>query len=120
MGFGFGNWIFELMFTIVPLLFIVLFVYIFVRGFKEHQYNKNSPRLTVWAKCVVKRYKHSGTHEHHTHTNYYATFEVESGDRMELAIYGTEFGLIAEGDEGMLTFQGRKFISFARNKKPQA
>ena len=41
----------------------------------------------------------------------YATFEVESGDRMELSIDGEAFGMPAEGD---LRFQGRRFLSFER------
>lgn len=49
-----------------------------------------------------------------THTDYYATFEVESGDRMELAVASDEFGYLAEGDMGTLTFQGTDFLGFAR------
>ena len=44
----------------------------------------------------------------------YATFEVESGDRMELSVDGEAFGLLAEGDAGELCFQGRRFLSFER------
>lgn len=41
---------------------------------------------------------------------YYATFQVESGDRMELSVSGTEYGLLAEGDMGKLTFQGTRYL----------
>ena len=47
-------------------------------------------------------------------TWYYATFEVESGDRMELALSGSEYGMLAEGDTGKLTFQGTRYLSFER------
>ena len=47
-------------------------------------------------------------------TWYYATFEFESGDRMELGVSGSEYGMLAEGDSGKLTFQGTRYLSFER------
>ena len=47
-------------------------------------------------------------------TVYYATFQVESGDRMELRMSGREYGLLAEGDRGKLTFQGTRYRGFER------
>ena len=47
-------------------------------------------------------------------TSYYATFEVESGDRMELSVSGREYGLLAEGDRGRLSFQGTRYLGFER------
>ena len=49
-----------------------------------------------------------------TSTTYYVTFEVCSGDRMELRLQGHEYGLIVEGDRGELTFQGTRFLGFTR------
>ena len=46
----------------------------------------------------------------------YATFQVESGDRMELSMTGTEYGLLAEGDRGKLTFQGTRYLGFERQR----
>ena len=48
-------------------------------------------------------------------TRYYATFQVESGDRMELYIPRNEYGLLAEGDRGKLTFQGTRYLGFERS-----
>lgn len=84
-----------------------------------------SPRLTVPARVAAKRTEVS--HHHHTNaghnagfgmtsvTRYYATFEFESGDRMELAVDASEYGLLAEGDVGRLRFQGTRFLAFERN-----
>ena len=33
---------------------------------------------------------------------------------MEFAIRGTEYGLLAEGDRGKLTFQGTRYLGFQR------
>lgn len=58
----------------------------------------------------------SGAHGYRTatSTSCYATFQVESGDRMELCLNGSQYGLIVEGDRGLLTFQGTRFLDFQR------
>ena len=38
-----------------------------------------------------------------------------SGDRMELKMMGREYGLLAEGDTEMLSFQGTRYLGFERN-----
>ena len=73
--------------------------------------------MTVSSQVVTKRTDVS-SHHHQAHTShsttYYATFEVDSGDRMEFALSGPEYGLLAEGDRGSLTFQGTRYLSFER------
>ena len=119
-GFGMGFGAFGVMFTIVFVLFIGIFVVAIVRGIGQWNKNNNSPRLTVPATVVSKRADvshrhHAGEHHHtHTSTSYYVTFEVESGDRMELHMSGTEYGLLIEGDQGKLTFQGTRYLGFER------
>ena len=98
-----------------------------VKGIGQWNKNNHSPRLTVDARVVAKRM--DVTHHHHPNagdatgahgysatssTSYYATFEVESGDRMELALSGGEYGLLAEGDRGRLSFQGTRYLGFER------
>ena len=101
---------------------LIVFVVTLVRGIGEWHKNNNSPRLAVPAKVVSKRTSVSHGHHHgangHMHTTsstwYYVTFEVESGDRMELGVSGSEYGMLAEGDSGKLTFQGTRYLSFER------
>ena len=50
----------------------------------------------------------------HTFTTYYATFQVESGDRMELEVDGSDYGMLVEGDMGKLMFQGTRYLGFER------
>jgi len=116
------------MFTLVPVLIGIGFVFVIgtiifrsVKGVSEWSSNNRQPVLTVVAQLVSKRTHVShGHHNHdnhmHTHssTTYYATFQVESGDRMEFRISGNEYGLLAEGDTGRLTFQGTRYQGFAR------
>ena len=113
MGFG----MFSIMEFIFPLVFLAFFGVFFVILFKSlKQWNKNnhSPRLTVEATVVGRRGHRSGGPNSSAHTSYYITFQVESGDRMELNIPANEYGYIVEGDRGKLTFQGTRFISFER------
>ncbi len=49
-----------------------------------------------------------------TSTTYFVTFQVDSGDRMELPVGGYEFGMLAEGDRGKLSFQGTRYLGFQR------
>ena len=98
-------------------IWLALFVSIIGRNIAEWSKNNASPRLTVDALVVTKR---NATHHHHhkNHTShshsYYVTFEVESGDRMELKMTGREYGMLAEGDFGVLTFQGTRYLGFER------
>lgn len=82
--------------------------------------------MTVDAVMVTKRsdvhhYHHSAgvnhTHRVSSSTTYYATFEVESGDRLEFQVSNTEYGMLVENDEGRLTFQGTRYLGFERLKK---
>ncbi|WP_225230133.1 DUF2500 domain-containing protein [Ureibacillus galli] len=80
---------------------------------KQNVDNNAAPVLTVPAQVIAKRTEVTGDH---SFTRYYSTFEVESGDRMEFKITGKEYGLLAEGDIGLLTFQGTRLKSFERNR----
>ena len=126
MGIGF-NFIFSIFPIIWVLMFLMIFgVFAVSIGKSISQWNKNnhSPRLTVDAKVLAKRHdvsrhRHSSAgdhHHHHYHTTntYYVTFEVASGDRMELQMQGSEYGLLIEGDTGKLTFQGTRYLGFER------
>lgn len=118
MDFGY-IW-FQLMASIVPILAFTIIGIGIIRTFKEWHRNENSPRLTVEARVVCKRSDYRRTmnaknHVYHgSRTNYYITFEVESGDRMELELQGHQYGLLVEGDKGKLTFQGTRFLNFER------
>lgn len=122
MGFGFGFDAFGVMFTLVFLIIIGTFIATAVKGIGQWNKNNNSPKLTVPATVVAKRanvshHRHGGANDHHhysTSTSYYVTFQVDSGDRMELHMAGQEYGLLIEGDRGNLTFQGTRYLGFER------
>ena len=108
----------DLIFTLFPILFLGVFGLIFgtavvmlVKSGKQSRQNSNSPRLTSEAEVVTKRTKVWGNH---SHTVYYATFQFESGDRLELEIPHDQFGYLVEGDKGKLSFQGTRYLGFER------
>ena len=121
-GFDFGFGMFGVMFTLMFILVFGIIIVTIVRGIGQWNKNNNSPRLTVPAVIVAKRtnvshHNSAGVnnhHHHHTSTTYYVTFQVESGDRMELQMSGSEYGLLVEGDAGMLSFQGTRYLGFER------
>lgn len=49
-----------------------------------------------------------------TRTLYFLTFHKRDGNRIELQVPGEDYGLAAEGDEGILVWQGSEFIVFKR------
>lgn len=108
----------EFLFPVMFLMFFGVFAVTIIRSIAQWSKNNNSPRLTVDARVIAKRTNVSRHHTSngHTHrsTTYFVTFEVESGDRMELKMQGHEYGLLIEGDKGKLTFQGTRYLEFER------
>lgn len=122
-----------------PAIFMFFFVTIFVviigmvlfrvvKGVSEWSDNNQQPVLTVPAKVVTKRTSlsvysdNTGTagssNFHHgtsSSTSYFATFEFSSGDRKEFSLSAAQYGLLAEGDTGELTFQGTRYQGFNRH-----
>ena len=119
--------VFPVLFGLVFCLVMGMFIYAIVSNVKEKRANDAAPVLTVEALVKTKRmdtYHTSPTYDgdgHRTssgsyHTSYYATFEVESGDRLEVQVSDYEYGQLAEGDRGKLTFQRKRFLQFDRER----
>ena len=119
---GFGM-TFSIMRIMVPVIFVLVFgiiIVAMVRGICEWNKNNHSPKLTVPVTVVAKRSDvDRGIETMHTFTSYYVTFQVESGDRMEFEVSDMEYGMLAEGDSGELTFQGTRYLNFQRNESAE-
>ena len=99
------------------ILFFIVFFAALGKNIAQWFKNESSPRLTVPAKIVDMQRKthHHHTHGHHHHThNYHVTFEVESGDRMELKVSRDEYGMLMVGESGKVSFQGTRYLGFER------
>lgn len=124
MVYGFGFILFRIMFILAFVLVIGMFLVFAVKGIAQWNQNNHSPRLTVPAVIVAKRanvtrHHHGGAgghHHRHTSTSYYVTFQFGGGDRMELLVSGSEYGMLVEGDQGDLSFQGTRYLGFERKQ----
>ena len=99
------------------LFFGVFSAAIFGRARKTIHRNDHAPRVSVPATVVAKRVAISRSRNTSAMnmTSYYVTFELDNRERMELYVHGHEYGLLVEGDHGMLTFKGDAFLDFHRD-----
>lgn len=114
-----------MIFNIVPIMVFIIFVLVIgsiivslIKSVSQWKNNNDSPILSVEAVVVAKRshvsYHHHNNMDSSSSTTYYVTFEVTSGDRMELEVKGSEYGMLVEQDKGKLTFQGTRYLGFER------
>jgi len=115
------------MFILVPIIIgtIAIFVigsilYTVVRSVGQWSYNNAQPVLAVSATVIAKRattngYVHGGVHHHsrRIRTDYFVAFEMMTGERIEFLMHGSNFGLLVEGDQGILSYQGTRFKKFS-------
>ncbi|WP_224725252.1 DUF2500 domain-containing protein [Paenibacillus vietnamensis] len=117
------------MFTIVPILVVIVFIIVIVgiitnsaRYFK----NARSPRESVFARVVAKRMEVRNHSSHHSNGNggvhpvnssrtyYYITLESDNNERKEYLDVKNLYGLVVEGDEGYAAIQGDWIVAFER------
>lgn len=111
MFFGWFDFLFPILFFGMFALVLGLIISTLVRQSKQERKNDAAPRLSSEATVVTKRTHVWGDH---SRTDYYATFQFESGDRLELKIPQNQYGYLVEGDRGRLHFQGTRFLNFER------
>jgi len=115
---------FNFIFMLFPVFFLLIFAVIavtLIKGLVGWKKNNDQPILNVNATVVSKREnfrRSASNHNNHAmrtgHTSYFVTFQFDSGDRLELQVRGEEYGMMVEGDGGVLVFQGIRFHSFDR------
>ena len=114
--------------TVLIAVFAVLLIGAIGRGLYVWIRNNRSPQETADARVVAKRMKVSGHGGHaaagrvsamntvssSTYTRYFVTFELENGKRLEFSVKDPEYGMLAEGDRGRLSYQGTRYLGFER------
>lgn len=118
---------FELIATLIFATVIGVFLFSIIGGITTWHRNNQSPKATEEALVLIKRTNVSrnnhiqgganGTPHHHssTSTTYYITFAFADSTRKEFLVGGKEYGLLAEGDAGKLSYQGTRYLSFERS-----
>lgn len=76
----------------------------------EWMHNNHQPSLALPARVVAKRTAF-GVRNRYRNTSNFATFELSSGERRE-------YGLLAEHDQGALSFQGTRYLGFKIDRPP--
>lgn len=97
------------------IVWLALFIYIIGKNIAQWIKNENSPILTKHARVVAMRRKtHHHNHNGHMHLShtYHITFELETGERMELRVKRAQYHELEEGDRGTLTWQGTRYLYF--------
>ena len=114
--------LFFIMFLLSSLAIGAGFVFIIIYAVKQKSKDDNAPRVTVEAKVVDKRtvsHRHHTPNSHLSHRHYYnyVNFELQDGQRTELRVDRIDFDSLCVADEGMLTLQGTRFITFERKSE---
>ena len=113
MSYGSAFGIFEVVFFLFFFGVLAIIFFGIIKRASENAKNNNSPVVENEVRAVSKRTQVTGNSDGSS-TYYYVTFEFCDGSRGELRIDGKTYGMIAEGDVGILKSQGTRFLSFDR------
>lgn len=104
-------------------LFLIIWFSVLIygigKGLAQWVKNENSPVVTASARIVSMRRKtHHHNHNGNVHIDYtyHITFELDTGERMELRVKRRVFREMEEGLCGMLTHQGTRYLGFEERK----
>ncbi|MDY8024635.1 DUF2500 domain-containing protein [Paenibacillus polymyxa] len=101
-------------FTVFGLIAFVIIMGI-VKAIGEGLSNQAAEQVQRSCKIVDKRTRvRGGSGDFSASTYYYITFEFDGGERMELEVKDTDFGMIVIGDRGELHYKGTRFLEFVR------
>lgn len=102
-------------FVVVFFAFVLIMLLKIVKQATGLAEDENAPVETREAELVAKRTNVSGG-ANGSVTRYYLTFEFGDGSRCELRAEGSAYGLLAEGDRGVLRSRGSSLLSFSRQE----
>ena len=116
----------QILMMVVPIVVIVaLIAGTAAANLRRWHKNNTAPQQELKARVAEKRTSVGGRHEEQVIAPgyacwYYATFEVENGDPLELELTEQQYGRLNEGEEGILKVQGTRYLGFekAGNAEP--
>ncbi len=130
-GFDTTFQVMQTMFIVVFVVVIGLIVLAVVRGLRQRAVNNAAPEVSAVARVADKRIELSGGastqptlsadgtmttsfHSDSIHQRHLVTFEQASGERFELEVPASEYGLLVVGDEGSVSMKGTRYLGFTR------
>ncbi|WP_233516793.1 DUF2500 domain-containing protein [Paenibacillus curdlanolyticus] len=110
----------QFFFAIVVILIVGGIVSGVTRAVSTGLSNQAAELLTEYCQIVSKRTKVSGGDgDSSASTSYYITFEFANRSRTEFRVTPQDYGLLAEGDFGYLSYKGTRFKGFDRHAQNQ-
>jgi Protein of unknown function (DUF2500). len=118
MFYGFDS-IYILIIMLVGVVLVSMISFIIIRGIIQWHNNNKAPFLTVNSIIIAKRKyisttNYTNNNNNKVDTTYYITFEIEDGNRIEFCVPDSKYGLLVEGDKGLLSFKGTRYKGFER------
>jgi len=100
--------------TIAAVIVVGVFAALVARWRESNKAIRHEPATLITKRATTNGFP-AGV-EQTVSKQYFATFELRSGRRLEFTIGSREFGLFAEGDAGTLSRRGRRFLGFDRER----
>lgn len=113
-AFGLGMGLFEIAFFVMFALIVVVIVVVIVKGVSTNAKNQAAPQVSAEARVVTKRIETHGGGETMVSQHHFVTFEQSGGERFELEVPASEFGMLVEGDRGTVSMKGTRYLGFSR------
>ncbi len=104
--------IFPLTWCLLVLTALLLFGYMLLSPLVIRLIHRHDPRLTVPAKITDQRTESFSINRNPVFTVWYTTFQVDSGDCMELRVSEQWYHALSAGMQGRVTFKGRELVRF--------
>ncbi|MFD2616671.1 DUF2500 domain-containing protein [Terrilactibacillus laevilacticus] len=108
-----GNISFPLFFTIFFIFFILIIAATIFYHIKLESYKNKRAPSKVEAAVLQKRTQVNDL-SNQNNTDYFVTFQVESGAQIELEVSSTDYRQLVDGDQGSLVYQGDRYLRFSR------
>lgn len=107
------EWVF-LMVLVVFVVVVIAIVVALVRKGTQAAHNNAAPEVGAVATVADKRVAISGGGEMAIHEAHFVTFEQPGGERFELEVPASQYGLLVVGDQGTVTMKGTRYLGFSR------
>jgi hypothetical protein len=85
-----------------------------VRVARRRAADRSSPPRQAEAKVLDKRTHVTGGGNSPVEQEYFVSFQLATGERLELRVPGSVSGVLMPGDEGALEWKGSRYLGFAR------
>ena len=90
------------------------FILAVVRVARRQAADRSSPPRQAEATVLDKRSQVTGGGSNPIEQDYYVTFQLATGERVELRVPDAVSGVLMPGDEGALEWKGSRYLGFAR------